>query len=331
MKELALMDWLLNSYYGNEVCIVTHGGKFHADDVYGTAMLNLAAKFVMLIATTTNENYNREDLFEKAFELASKSPIKVFRINQKNFDSDCEKIRNENQNIYSITFDVGNGRYDHHNDQLSEPWYHDVEFDGEEDLKRCAGARIWKELMEMDPYCFGLSEKYAKRFDNEFWKVISKGDCYGPQKYPNELSRIIAGFNSKSIYDESSQMPAFKLSVQTAMNIIYSLISSLLRQQKDEQDAIKALSNSIFDGRVVVSDKYVSANEYMKMNDNKVQFVVFKTDLGTWNVVSTTSERYKIANTYVTDVNCSFVHASKFMAVFDIKEDAIECARKSIV
>ena len=39
MKELALRDWLLNSYYGNEVCIITHGGKFHADDVYGNGPL----------------------------------------------------------------------------------------------------------------------------------------------------------------------------------------------------------------------------------------------------------------------------------------------------
>ena len=275
------------------LCI--HDGAFHLDDVTVAALANQYNMY----------KFGEEYLLEN---------FDVHRSRDPKFLKQFETV--------GIIADVGNGEFDHHQkDAKLRP----------NGVKYAATGLIWKQMgvdfikLVCEKNDYVSSEEAvnwaAKMFDSNICQPIDNTDNFGPKKYPNPLSEMISSFNSEDIYDDNSQYDNFIDAVNIVEPLIHKSLEKYARQCK-EYDELTKIINASENAERIVLPKHFAPTLFIG-RDSNVHYIAYPADNGKWNISSLDSERWPILFTSEQMPGCTFVHPSKFLAVFDTKEHAL--------
>lgn len=280
------------------LCI--HDGIFHLDD------LTVAA-----LATLYNEyKYGQEYLLEN---------FDIQRSRNLTFIKQFETV--------GIVADVGNGEFDHHQPDAK------VRPNG---VKYAATGLIWKQMgvdlikLVCDKNDYVSSEEAvnwaAKMFDLNVCQPIDNTDNFGPKKYPNPLSDMISSYNSDDIHDNEKQYEGFYDALLLLEQLLQSDLEKYGRQCKEYDELTKIINASEGAERIVLPKHF--APTLFIGRDSNVHYIAYPADNGKWNISALDSERWPIKFLAKDMPGCTFVHNSKFLAVFDTKENCINALSK---
>lgn len=203
----------------------THAGVFHADDVFATAFL-----------------------------LMINSKIEIKRTNKPP----------ENYNDEVLVFDIGGGRYDHHEEDNKK----ELREDG---TPYAAFGKLWRD------YSYYLAKKeVADRVERDFVVPIDVADNTGEV---NHLSSVIATMNP--MWDEDANpQEAFDDAVSMSKKILERCIA----QKESEERAREVVLASKVNEGVLVLKKYVPWKETVVNEMPEIMFVAYPSLRGGYNL-----------------------------------------------
>jgi len=181
-------------------------------------------------------------------------------------------------------------------------------------------------LLKRDPE-LGLrgAEIAAELFDQDFITAMDLTDNFGQSKYPNTLSYLISACNPVGMTDEVRDK-AFLKCCKDMHPFVMNAIMSAFRNGLSKRFALKLAENEKGNVDRIVNESDIHIAAYF-LKDTKVEAVIEPNirTTGCWNV--TCVDGHKIAdNVEVGKNGCTFIHATRFMAVFDNKDAALNCA-----
>lgn len=194
---------------------LTHGGVFHADDVFTAAILRMINPGIEITRVL------------KVPEIISED---------------------------TIVFDVGYGRYDHHQRDA------EVRDNG---VKYAAFGLVWRDFSS-----FFVSSDNAAKFDRMFVQAIDSadnGDGYNP------LTGAISAFAPNWVDADQNMDAAFWLAVDFATAVLQREFNRLNAAEQARIEVKAALDQS--DGDIVVLDRFVPWQDVLIQSTAK--FVVF--------------------------------------------------------
>jgi uncharacterized UPF0160 family protein len=272
-----------------------HNGAFHLDDVTVAALV---------------DQYND-------YKLGERRLLENFVIHRTRDLKFLERFETA-----GIVADVGNGEFDHHQKNAK------FRSNG---VKYAATGLIWKQMgvdlikLVCEKKDYVPSEEAvewaAKMFDSNICQPIDNTDNFGPKTYPNPLSEMISSFNSEDIYDDDSQYQHFIDAVEIVEQMIHNSLEKYARQCKEYDELTKIINASEGAERIVLPKHF--APTLFIGRDSNVHYIAYPADNGKWNISALDSERWPILFTSEQMPGCTFVHPSKFLAVFDTKEHAL--------
>lgn len=203
------MNLLTNAY--------THSGKFHADDVFSSALLRI--------------------LYPE---------IKFHRVHQ---------IPDEAYDSDSIIFDVGYGKFDHH--QAGSP----VRSDG---FPYAAFGLLWRKFAMNIP---DMTEAAAQRLDNGFVKEIDIADNTGEY---HSLSAVISAYNPTWNSNTKSD-DAFEEAIDVAYSILSHVIQREIAKEAAKSEVTAALEK--MENSIVILEDFVPWEEVL--TDSGAIYVIY--------------------------------------------------------
>lgn len=265
---------------------ITHAGKFHADDVFSAALLRIL---------------NPEIVIERVFRVP------------------------ENKSPDTIVFDIGLGKFDHHQA--------DKEYRSDGVTPYAAFGLLWRE--------FGktlLDERDVEKFDEIFVQQIDWTDNTGNS---NLLSSVIGAFTPCWDDDDQNMDTAFFEAVEMAEGILRREFKSLNSKRKAENLVRQAFKKS--DGEIVVLEKFIPWREVLIPSTAK--FVVFPSLRGGYNAqvvpvseVDPTAKKdfplewrgkpTKELENFISGMN--FCHPNGFLIATDTLESAIAACQAAL-
>lgn len=281
--------------------IVCHNGLMHSDDV-------LAAAFLSSVFRLLNH------------------PFTIKRMNGK------EANKYANNPAYLI-FDVGGGRYDHH-DKKHMKYREGCNAYVENGFPYAAFGLLWKDfgksyLTEVFKAQTGknpsddLVEKFFQEFDRKYVSVIDNRDNNGP-KIASNISDAITAMNGRTPCDAN-----FIAAVAWSQIAFDAWINSTINAMEDEQELNEALNNLSNDALVLELEHHLKLSGGVHEKCPNLHYVIYPSirDEGYWNITALADGANKIICPFIPDTSkykdVSFVHASGFMAVCKSKEAAI--------
>lgn len=202
---------------------LTHTGVFHADDVFSAALLKIL---------------NPEIAISRVF----KAP--------------------EIEADDAIVFDIGFGRYDHHQ--------RDAEI-RDNGIKYAAFGLLWRDFGHLV-----VSRKNVDKFDEFFIQEIDNADNGGQI---NPMTAAIAAFTPNWDDTDQDMDSAFFRAVDFAIDVLRREFARLNSAERAENEVAAALEKS--DGNIVVLDRFVPWQEVLVPSAAK--FVVFPSLRGGWS------------------------------------------------
>ena len=292
----------------NKANLITHSGKFHADDVFATAFLS---------------------------KIIS-NPV-VCRVN--NISDNMEDV---------IAYDVGFGRFDHHQ----------KEFDLRHDngVKYASFGLLFKE--------FGL--KYLDGIDNNYSNfvfsmvehdLVEAIDAIDNGEFPEinavynykSIDSIISDFNASWDEDVDNDI-YFMKAVEVADLIFTSVVRKCFAKAKAKKIVYEAINNS--SNHIMFLERYMPFKDFVISSDNPkaldILFVITPSNRGGFNIHTIP----KAHNTHLTRCDfpvswgglidqelqevsgvksATFCHSSLFLAACETFEDAYLMAEKAIL
>lgn len=263
---------------------VTHSGNFHADDVFSVALLRMI-----------------------------------------NPDIEISRVRDVPDDIEDdvIVFDIGKGRYDHHQVDAAVR---------ENGVKYAAFGLLWKSFGHLL-----VSESHVDKLDETFVQFIDKADN-GVEFNP--LSGAISAF--VPAWDEDTDMDtAFWQAVSIADTILRREVGNLQSQERAANLVHQALKES--DGQVVVLGRYLPWHDILP--ETTALFVVFPSNRGGYNLQCVPPEAGSFekkvplpaewAGKSVQELSeflpgLSFCHPGRFICGADTVETAVKAARMAM-
>ena len=98
-------------------------------------------------------------------------------------------------------------------------------------------------------------------------------------------------------------------------------------RQCKEYDELTKIINASEGAERIVLPKHFAPTLFIG-RDSGVHFIAYPADTGKWNISALDSERWPIKFLAKDMPGCTFVHTSKFLAVFDTKENCINALSK---
>lgn len=197
----------------------THGGTFHADDVFSAALLRIL---------------NPDIVIERGFKVPD------------NFDG--------------IVFDIGGGKYDHHETPR------DVRIGG---VPYAAFGKLWAVY---GPQLVGPDQ--AKWLDETFIQPLDSTDNGGA---PNPLSTVIAGMNPLWNQDED-QNACFR----RAVDLTYQMLTRQIEGCESREAAASVAERAIMQkGEIAVLERFAPIMN--RLIGSGKAFLVFPSNRGDWN------------------------------------------------
>lgn len=256
---------------------ITHSGKFHADDVFSSALLKI--------------------LFPE---------IRIFR---------KSKITDNDRSDDVIIFDIGGGRYDHH----QPPKLKETRTDG---TPYAAFGKIWRDF----GYMIFPEQDDRDYLDNILVKHIDNTDNGGA---PNPLTSAIKVFNS-NWDDDKTQDLQFEKAVAFAKEILENYIAKKQAENRADEILKKVLETQ--KGSVLVLEQYIPINPILAKN---VLFVIYPTVDGSQCsmdiIMDTSTQKPKMlipASDWLVHPpkGMTYVNPRGYNARFNSKENAINAA-----
>lgn len=257
----------------------THGGVFHADDVFSSALLQLL---------------NKDIVIERGFN----PPV----------DED------------TIVFDIGGGKFDHHQADNEER---------ENKIQYASFGKLWRAFgMELM-----LSEDGWDFIETKLVQDIDYTDTTG---VTNPLSLSISSFNPSWDEDTTSDDQFWK-AVDFAKTILQNLINDQNSLIKAADEVMKSY-NEGDDEEIILLDRFVPAQKYASENLPDAKFIIFPSDRGGYNILTIKEEnenRCSFPAEWLGHPNekigMTFCHTGNFMASAKTKEAAINVAKIAIL
>lgn len=334
------------------VALYTHSGRFHADEVYCTALI--------LLATNSYSNINNPIPVKC-------TPDMVKNMGLKRIPKVTDDMINDINNNKIIVYDLLGGQIDHHdvndkhirpgiNEKITEPYV------------PCYASlgRMWNEFGFGDLFNIksNLTTDVKTRIDRDFIFPIDMVDNYGPN-CPVVISQRSEDISSMNIMDEdfipdeitlSDEEKAetgltkqFIYAVCVAYNILRNAIIST-------QAAVKAVNNIEDNNLINHNDNNIpyilvpEANEGEKplfvntqaaaeieLDDEEYCYPVVIVNNnpserdGTFNVVCTDSSVVRFDRNFLKNrpEGCQFIHKNLFLMTFDTLENQMEFVKNS--
>jgi uncharacterized UPF0160 family protein len=240
----------------------------------------------------------------------------------------------EINNPCNIVYDIGEGRYDHH--QQNSPIRCN-------EIPYAAFGLLWKDY----GYLLTNGNFQAVRFmDKTFISYLDDNDNTGGH---NSLSYAISAFNPNWDEDrsEDSVNTAFNNAVSLAKTILTKEIKNVNSRFKTEKVYKDIVSDSykdyiVFDDDIISKYKPSSSNETNTFipfpwytEDERilnVKFVIYKTPRGDWGILSTNKKEITIPQDWYDHKpdGINFVHKGLFMATATTKNIAVDLIEKAI-
>ena len=289
--------------------LITHSGTFHSDDIFSTVILK---------------------------NILDKECIKICRIN------DIE------EEIDSIVYDIGGGKYDHH-----QPGGNGERENG---IKYSSFGLIWKDFGKVFLEKIGVEnisqvwEKIDKKIvqtidatDNGQFSIINKFD-FEIVTIPN----LISVYNSN--WDEEEKQDIFFLqAVEFAENILIKIIID-----EDSKEKAKILIETAIEeseNQIIILEKFLPWKECLLQSTNPkakdILFVIFPSNREGYNICTVPKELGSFESKKlfpiewkglrdeelqkITGVNTAFFcHNERFICCTRTKDDALKIAELAI-
>ena len=256
----------------------THAGVFHADDVFATAFLQMINPDIEINRTNNPPECDTEEL---------------------------------------LVFDIGGGRYDHH----EEPERKELRDDG---TPYAAFGKLWRDFSS-----YLVDQEVADRIDRDFIKPLDITDNTGE---PNQLSSVIDAMNP-TWAEEMSLQGAFDAAVSLARTIFERIIN----QKRSEERAREIVLSSEKTDGVLILEKFVPWKETIVTEMPDISFVLYPSLRGGYNLqgipVSMDSRQNRVAfpEEWLGKTNeklgITFCHPGNFLLATETLSQAIEVAR----
>lgn len=206
----------------------------------------------------------------------------------------------------TIVADFGGGKFDHHEkaENREKRESNNVEY--------AAFGKLFREYYSL----IGFNEKFYQKIDQNFISLLDNVDNNGPQAPTQALNILVNSMNEKNIFSEE-QDKAFINAVNVFTPMLKAYFDKMLHQQSLE-NIVEQIKNQ----------KYAIFEEFFPTEllvNTLVQFVIFPGQ-DEYVVKSVDSSKYPIN----IAENAKFVHAMKFIAKFEKKEDAIKCIQNNL-
>ena len=279
----------------------THGGVFHADDVFAAAFLrciNPDMTFIRVKQPTSLPD-NREDY---------------------------------------IIFDIGGGAFDHHTKESMEN-RPDITYPNGHVAKGAPYASFGKIARALYPFL--MTEREYEQIDRTLIVDIDCQDALGgiPGKYntltPNQLSMAISSFNPQ--WNESIDADScFEEAVGFASRILTRYIMKATAMVESQTVVEAAEAERKPDEHFVVLPRYVNYNAYLSA---EVAWVIYPSLRGGFQLYSRVGPGGKNIDLFTPEEvdtlkqrpGCMFAHPGGFTAVFTTLAGAVEVAKERSV
>lgn len=254
----------------------THGGGFHADDVFSSALLKMLNSEMDIL---------RGNAVPEGFE--------------------------------GIVYDIGYGKYDHHQNQKL---YRD------NGVPYAAFGLLWKEFGHLL-----LTDEDAETFDKEFVQQLDLSDNTGEHC---ELSQIISDFNP-SWDDEISIDERFWEAVNFAQTILKNRVHKMTAKRRAQKEVLRLLKEQ--EGPVLIMDRFYPWKDVVCASDKL--YVIFPSARGGYMIqaVPESAETVALKKAFPVEwrgktqnelkeitgiLTFTFCHISGFICSADTIEDA---------
>lgn len=258
--------------------------------------------------------FHSDDVFSSAF-------LKIL-----NPDIIIERGNEVPDDYKGIVFDIGFGKYDHHQKDKRER---------EDETLYAAFGLLWEEFGELV-----LGKEDAKRFDEDFVKPLDNSDNTGEK---NTLALIISDFIPAWNENEKDMDTCFFEAVEFAKGILERKFKIIKSKNEATQNVKKMIENN--KGPILYFEKTMPWKEAAKNTD--LIYVIFPSIRGGYIVQAVPSDDEGVDNKYpfpdewcgetkdklyeLTGIETfSFCHNSGFLAATDTKEDAYKVAELSM-
>ena len=229
------MNQLLEMIRQKDASAFTHSGKFHADDVFSSALL----LYLNPEITITRDDFD------------------------------------------GIVFDIGRGRYDHHQKDSRIR---------ENGISYAAFGLLWEDLG-----CEILGDELAEKFDEAFVQPLDNNDNTGEK---NELASLIGSFNPS--WDENGRTDeAFFRAVSVAGMILENKFARYLGNERADKRIEEVLEtrDQTGDSRILVLPEFIPCQK--RLSETEVAFVIFPSNRGGYCIQPQKKE-------YSLNYKCSF-------------------------
>lgn len=269
---------------------VTHAGSFHADDVFSAAFLRILNPYLTVKRVLSVEGINDDD--------------------------------------ETIIFDIGGGRYDHHQCNA------EVRENG---VKYAAFGLLWRDYGNLL-----ISEKGVKYIDETFIQKIDHADNFGGD---SEMCRIVGAMNPT--WDEPRDINIMYGCFMEAVDWAQKVLKRIIKEYNSAERAMVSVEDALndSDGDVVVLSKNMPWDRILI--PSTARFVVYPSNRGEYNAqvvpvklgehtakLDFPKEWGGLRNEKLEDVSgiegLLFCHSSLFLCAADTKQAAIAACRKAI-
>ena len=276
----------------------THGSVFHADDVFATALLQML-----------------------------NPDIQIGRVN---------KVTPEMLSENCIVFDIGEGKYDHHQvDKEFRPMSDGYYFDKEGRLSAipyCSFGLLWRDFGRQ--LC--VSEKAWAKVDRTLVLPIDKADN---GVAPNTLSSIIGNMNP--LWNEPQTEAARYGKFYEALTFATVVLKRAIVKANSEAKAEELVLNSkVVDGAILVLDQYLPWQDVVIEQMPDILFCVFPSARGGYNVQTVPDAPGSFNGRKLfpaewcghplVDEGMTFCHTGNFLLATETLEQAIHFAQIAV-
>lgn len=288
--------------------LITHSGNFHADEVFATVVLS---------------------------KLIDKENITLCRTSA------------ITQNEKGIVYDIGYGKYDHH-----QPGGNGERLNG---VKYAAFGLIWKSFgkdylksinaTNIDDVWEAIDKKIVQNVDS-----IDNGQLKISTQFDFEvitLSNVISMYNSNWDDENENQDEQFLKAVELANNIFERIVKNAISKMNAKEKIEMAIKES--KNHILVLDEFMPWKEFLLESENgkDILFAVFPSNRGGYNVYAVPKELGSFESRKLFPESWSglkdedlqkvsgvetatFCHTNRFLSVAKSKEDALKLAEIAI-
>jgi len=235
---------------------VTHSGFFHADDVFGAAIIQLAMGATPVVRTRD------KDIIEKA------------------------------EDDGAIIFDVGlkydgEATFDHHQHGGAGARYNGCPYAAAGLLWKAFGQKALFNCQEVpDGSEAQIIQEHVDRILFQGIDALDNGVCSTTTKIPNEevvdimsISHIISDYNPVEFLEGKNQEQAFQTAMELAVNTLKRVIINATAKHLGRRLLEKWAGQSEYPGLLIL-EHYVPWSEFAAIRTN-IEYVIFESD-GKW-------------------------------------------------